>query len=594
MNSSEYLREFSFRGFLDLFFRQKTVIIITLCLVNTIVFFGLMLMTPVYEARVKMLISAEKQVQAPYYNELGGFGGSLVHMTQTIIVKSNPVVERSVRALKLDRRPLDYEKYFSHPLKTPIIELLAVKHQQKLDSSAPEEARDYLFWAAVEDLKDRLSVELIPNTNIFEIIVHDFSPKTAMEIANVVSRSYAIYDLQQQLAELTIRYGERHPSVQQLGDNIFHMNASLTGERLPDIEAIGTASVKIIEQATTDFKPSGKSKFLVLIVSGFASLFLGLSLAFVFDYLNQGFKAPQEMVNFLRIPILGYVPLIKDRQRHVLNSPIDNERNEEHYSDLADQIYIFMKTQNIITMQFIPTLQDSGTTSIIVRLGSIFAEHLNRRTLIVDANLRNPTIHKYFNFENHYGLGNLLEQKLIEYRNPLMINSEDGLRAPSHDSKFENPQHHDNMTNHAAFSENTREPASTPDQPKSSNDNIDDSFLYNALHHAGHNLYILSAGTLSGNPVILMENFLMDSILRVAKNRFEAVFIDSPNLSMFKDGAMLSSKVDGVALIIDESRDKRHVVKTSIDLLEQKKANILGFVLNKRTMAIPDFIYKRL
>ncbi len=193
-----------------------------------------------------------------------------------------------------------------------------------------------------------------------------------MEIANVVSRSYAIYDLQQQLAELTIRYGERHPSVQQLGDNIFHMNASLTGERLPDIEAIGTASVKIIEQATTDFKPSGKSKFLVLIVSGFASLFLGLSLAFVFDYLNQGFKAPQEMVNFLRIPILGYVPLIKDRQRHVLNSPIDNERNEEHYSDLADQIYIFMKTQNIITMQFIPTLQDSGTTSIIVRLGSIF------------------------------------------------------------------------------------------------------------------------------------------------------------------------------------------------------------------------------
>jgi Mrp family chromosome partitioning ATPase len=143
-----------------------------------------------------------------------------------------------------------------------------------------------------------------------------------------------------------------------------------------------------------------------------------------------------------------------------------------------------------------------------------------------------------------------------------------------------------------------REKTSIPPIPRSNTtlnvDAVDDAFLDNVLHHVDHNLYVLPAGNVSGNPVILLDNFLMDSVLKTAKNRFEAVFIDSPNLNMFKDAAILSSRVDGVALVVDEGRDKRHVVKASIDLLEHKKAKMLGFILNKRTLAIPDFIYKRL
>ncbi len=618
MNNSGYLREFSFRSFLDLVFRQKLVIILTLCIVNIIVFIGLLLVTPVYEARVKMLISAEKQVQAPYYNELGGFGGSLVHMTQTVIVKSNPVIERSVKALKLDRRPLDYEKHFCHFLKIPVLHLMSMKLRRKIETTSPEEARDYIFWSVVENLKDQVRVELIPNTNIFEIIARDFSPKTAMEIANVISRSYAIYDLQQQLAELTIRYGERHPSVQQLRDNIANMNASLTGERLPDIEAIGTASVKIIEQATTDFKPAGKSKFLILLISIIVSVFLGLSLSFVFDYLDPGFKSPQDTVNLLRIPILGSVPLFKSKKRFSIHSPIGNERYMSFYTDLADQIYIFMKTMNITNIQLAPILSGAGNTTITVNIGNIFSEQLNKRTLLIDANLRDPGLHKHFDFENNYGLANLLEQKMIEYRSPLMIDGEvrqaDSI-PPVHGDVIEEEgivaearsmdSHNDAVYTKRDFSsadsaavDAYREKTSMPPSPQSEitrdPDPVDDTFLDNVLHHVDHNLYVLPAGRATGNPVILLDNFLMDSVLKTAKNRFEAVFIDSPSLNMFKDAAILSSRVDGVALVVDECRDKRHVVKASIDLLEQKKAKMLGFILNKRILAIPDFIYKRL
>ena len=103
----KYENSATLRDYMRVLFRQKSVTIVTFFTVMATVAAGLMFKTPVYEAQVKMLISAEKQLSSPYYRELLGQRVE-VALTQSEIVKSNPVIERAVRVLGLFRRPLDY------------------------------------------------------------------------------------------------------------------------------------------------------------------------------------------------------------------------------------------------------------------------------------------------------------------------------------------------------------------------------------------------------------------------------------------------------------------------------------------------------
>src|SRR3990172_7554961 len=101
------------RDYIRIIFRRKAVIITSFITVTMGVLVGLELKTPMYEAQVKMLISAVKKVESPYYLKLSGYQD----LTQSEIVNSNPVIERAVKVLKLYERPIDYEKNFCSPLK---------------------------------------------------------------------------------------------------------------------------------------------------------------------------------------------------------------------------------------------------------------------------------------------------------------------------------------------------------------------------------------------------------------------------------------------------------------------------------------------
>ena len=108
-----------------------------------------------------------------------------------------------------------------------------------------------------------------------------YNPVAAAALANILSRSYTIFDLEQQLAEMQIKYGDKNLAVTQLRDSIDKMTRNLTGQPLPDVEAIGPASVKIIEQAQPPMKPAGIPKILVFILALFMSLFLGVIILLV-------------------------------------------------------------------------------------------------------------------------------------------------------------------------------------------------------------------------------------------------------------------------------------------------------------------------
>src|SRR3972149_11935638 len=111
------------RDYLTIIFRHKTVILTTFVTVMISVIIRLELKTPSYIAQVKMLITAQKQIDSPYYRYLSGFEPIGVSLTQCEILTSNPVIERAVKALKFYERPSDYEKNYCSALKKCLINL---------------------------------------------------------------------------------------------------------------------------------------------------------------------------------------------------------------------------------------------------------------------------------------------------------------------------------------------------------------------------------------------------------------------------------------------------------------------------------------
>ncbi|VAX37824.1 hypothetical protein MNBD_UNCLBAC01-1516 [hydrothermal vent metagenome] len=529
MNNEQEQYESTLRDYLRVLFRHKMVILVTVLTVCLTVFVGLKLKTKVYQSNVKMLIAAEKQLEATYYKEYWSRDVQQT-LTQSEIVKSSPVLTQVVKALNLDKRLLDEEKHFCSTLKASLIERQVQALRKKLDSMEPKQREVFLFRRAVDVLRGKISIYPIRDTNMFTISVIDYNPVAAARMANVLSRAYVIFDLQQQLAELELKYGKKHPKVILIDRSINRLKETLSGGPMEDIEALGPASVKIMEQASIARSPTGRSKKIVFGLAIVMSLFLSIMLAFVFEYMDQTIKSPQEIEQLLRLTFLGSIP-----RGHIFSKSLIKDVNKKSsqakaYQVFSDQMYLFVKDQNLKSLLISPVELSNGAAKITANLGIYLASKLNGKVLIIDADLRRPILHKIFSCDKSVGLAKLLEGRVL---------------------------------------------------------------LTDVVQSINKKLSIIPAGTTQLNPLTLLDSGRMKELLKQMQEQYSMILIHGADLSRYKDVPLLSMLVDGVVITIDEGASRRQSVKKSIKQLPSGKINLLGAILNNRTFAIPRFIYDR-
>ena len=526
--NDEMITDTTLRDYLRVLFRHKAVMLVTVLTVCATVFVGLKFKTKVYESRVKMLITAEKMVESPYYRELYGSNKTQQTLTQSEIVKSGPVLGRAVRALALNQRPLDDEKQFSSPLKAKWIAYQAAGLAKKLEKLPIEQQDAFLYRRAVESLRSSVNVEPIRDTNMFTISVRDYNPVGAAVIANVVSRSYVIFDLEQQLAELKLKYGDKHPTVTLLEDSISKMKDTMSGDPMDDIEAIGPASVKIIEQASVALEPSGTSKTLTMLLAVIMSLFLAVMLAFIFEYSDQTLKTPRDIQAILGLPLLGSIA----RKRLFNRTLIDFDKRlsayGRSYQAVSDQLHLLIKDKGLKTLLVTATLKEENNAVVIANLAKYMSSKLRHKVLIIDADLRAPSMDRLFKVAEAPGL--------VDY-----------LDGP------------------AALGDITRV--------------------------LTDNLSLIPAGETVVNPVILLDSPRMKDLLNEARDKYQIVFIRGPQVKGQKDTAILSTLVDGSVLVVDEGKVRRQVIKDAVNNMSGRLENPLGVILNQRTYPIPKFVY---
>jgi capsular exopolysaccharide synthesis family protein len=104
-------------------------------------------------------------------------------------------------------------------------------------------------------------------------------------------------------------------------------------------------------------------------------------------------------------------------------------------------------------------------------------------------------------------------------------------------------------------------------------------------------LHMLTAGPIPPNPAELLGSDQMRRLLNVLQSKFNHVVVDSPPVSSFTDGVLISSMVDGVLLVVHGGKSSRHVVKRSRQLLQDVGAKIFGVVLNNVNLQSHDYYY---
>jgi len=519
------MQEITLRDYVRVLFRQKAIIITAILTVAITAFIGLKMQTPTYEASVKLLISGAKSVESPYYRDMLDYRNIEAALTQSEIVRSNPVIERAVKVTGLYQIPLDYEAKFSSGMKKIVVNMQKDRIEKKLAKLKPEQKQAYLYRLALETLKRHIKVEPVRDTNIFSISVKDYSPVGAAILANVVSRSYVIFDLEQQLSELKIKYGEKHLAVTQLEDNIEQMKKGLNGEPISDVDAIGPASVKIIEQAQVPIEPTGIPKPLIFILAIVMGVFLAAMLAFVFEYMDQTFKSPQDVEATLGMNCMG---------------SIAKKRKKSAYEHIADQVCFEMKDRGMKSLLVAAANPKEGVSTAIFNLAESVANKCRPRVLVIDANLREPSIHKLFKIPNTEGLVDVLEGRTT---------------------------------------------------------------LEKAAHKTINNISILTSGKIDMNPLTLLESNVMKELIHSSKAKYDVIFIDCSNLKQAKDAMPLSTYVDSAMIIVNEGKTRKHVAhEMAISLgaiedgsvpSERHKPFFLGAILANRTYPIPKWIYDR-
>jgi len=521
--------ETTLRDYLRVLFRHKAIMVLTIITVCATVFFGLKLKTKIYESRVKMLITAEKQVEATYLKEMYGGRNVQQTLTQSEIVKSSPVLNRVVRALALDKRPADDEKQFASPLKARLIDYQAAAFNKKLEVLPEEQRGAFLYRRAVESLKQKIKVTPIRDTNMFTISVQDYNPVAAAIIANVVSRSYVMFDLEQQLAELKLKYGERHPTVNLIQDSLAVLKETLSGQPIDDIEAMGPASVKIMDQASVAIEPTGTPKALTFLLAIVMSVFLAVMLAFVFEYTDQTFKTPQEIRRFLNVPFIGSIARFRFGNNRLIKDARKRSKYFQAYQGLSDQICLLFKSENMNSLLITSATANEGSPKVVANAGYYLAKALQHRVLIIDANLRTSVM-----------------SRLLK-----LTDTQKGLAAY--------------LDGRTAMDQIIQDGGEGPD--------------------------IIPAGATDKNPVTLLESEKMSALLKAAAREYEIILIDCANIRDYKDATVLSALVDGLALTVNEGQTRRQVVQNVCAQLQEHKAKIKGVILNNRTFPIPGFVY---
>jgi capsular exopolysaccharide synthesis family protein len=99
-------------------------------------------------------------------------------------------------------------------------------------------------------------------------------------------------------------------------------------------------------------------------------------------------------------------------------------------------------------------------------------------------------------------------------------------------------------------------------------------------------------GKIANDPAELLGSKKMTDLIEKLKKKFDYIIFDTPPVVAVADSSIIASQADGTIMVVQAGKTQRGIVKHATELLEQAKANLLGYVLTHIEYPIPESIYR--
>lgn len=200
----------------------------------------------------------------------------------------------------------------------------------------------------------------------------------------------------------------------------------------------------------------------------------------------------------------------------------------EQFRTIRTNIQFSSVDEELQTMIVTSSGPAEGKSTTTANLAVVFAQQ-GKRVLLIDADLRKPTVHYTFRTENHIGLSNVLTRQ---------SSLEEAVTITAQDK-----------------------------------------------------LWVLPSGPIPPNPSELLGSKGMKSLFEQAKEEYDVIILDTPPVLAVTDAQVLANLADGVVLVVSSGKTETDAAKKAKELLDSAKAKVLGVVLNNKKVQDSQYYY---
>ncbi|HYE74655.1 MAG TPA: polysaccharide biosynthesis tyrosine autokinase, partial [Blastocatellia bacterium] len=314
-------------------------------------------------------------------------------------------------------------------------------------------------------------------------------------------------------------------------------------------------NIHVTDYALVPTIPVGPKRVEGITLAFLCALAAGVGIALFLNYMDDSINTTTDIERMLHLPALASIPavgiLTRNRFRKLAPSTFLARRNEighspesplllnldsrpqlaEAYRQLRTAVLMSTAGRAPKTLLITSSNQSEGKTTTAVNTAFVLAQ-TGAQVLIIDADLRKPSLHSIFGLPRGAGLSTILSTEMNE-----------------------------------------------------------SEMLQMVRYHKESRLSILPAGPVPPNPAELLGSEQMRTLINVCQSHFTHIIIDSPPVTMFTDGVLISSMVDGVLLVVNCGKSSREVVRLSCKVLSDVRAKIFGVVLNNTKVKMDHDLY---
>jgi capsular exopolysaccharide synthesis family protein len=463
----------------------------------------------------------------------------------------NDIIEPSIQAKKYIEKLSELEIQLSENLlKQKLVNNLTIftKNNANLDAIAP----------SLMELNDKPTLDLIVSYQNLEIKMSDLKTELTDEHPELITVKRQMYYVRQKilsnirnlktlikqkhlsLVEEKRSYAAKIKSLPMEEKNLVNINRDykvsatmydylLKKKTESELLIVSTLSdYKIIDKAHTDDEPIKPKRAMLMVAAPLMGLLLGIVLAVILKSLNNKISNKEELEDLTDLPLLGIIPLHKNKKAKVEVFNDSNSEFTESYRSLRTNLPTKKEdgTANVILVT--STVENEGKTTLISNLASVF-QMAGYKSIILNLDLRKPTLHSYFDLDNEKGMSSYL----------------------------------------------------------SGDDSIQD-IIFSTRYP---DLHVITSGPIPHNPSELILSHKFNSLLDILKTRYDYIFIDSAPVGLVSDTIHLMKFTDMNIIIFKENHAEASYVEAIHGIIKKSNIENVGIVLNQSKTKAKSYGY---